>query len=246
MKSSIVESSLDKVLNIQGEKWEQGQKIQGDLTFINKSNNAHDIPAFQIMIAYVDNKKFKALEENSFKEIYRIDFKAFTLSPKESHKIPWEFQLDNNAYISDKKHSLYILWGDLTKKIPPSLMLNVEPHINIKKIIEYWEVFFRFIKKDIISLPDSSLEIKLNPPASKEFATLDHLKLKLKREPGQLQLLTKSSLKTIKADTSGMSLAKSEKKVEMLWDEKKYLLMPGHLNQDFVGKELAQLLVQIK
>jgi len=246
MRSSIIESNLDWHLTIQGEQWMQGQAIQGELKIANKSDIVQTVLNPRLLIAYVDIKKFKSLDEKSFKEIHPILFSTVELAAKESKIFPWNYQLDLNSYITDKKHSLYILWGDLSKKIPASLMLSITPHQSIMKVLETWEVFFRFTKKDCISLKDNSLEIKLSPPHSKEFATMECLKLKIKQSDKKLNIFATAELKKIKADTTGMSLVKSEKKHEVTWDEKQYLLMPGHLNQDFLQNEIKSLIAQVK
>lgn len=246
MKSSIIENNLDWHLTIKGEQWTQGQEIQGELKITNKSSSIQTVLDPKLVIAYVDIKKFKALDEKSFQEIHPILFSTVELAPQETKVFPWHYQLDLNSYITDKKHSLYILWGDLSKKIPASMMLNIHPHQSIVKVLEVWEIFFRFTKKDCISLKDNSLEIKLVPPSAKEFATMESLKLKIKQQDKKLKIVATSDLKTIKADTTGMSLVKSEKKQEVIWDEKQYLLMPGFVNQDFLQNEIKSLIVSVK
>jgi hypothetical protein len=242
MKSSIIESQFDWILNIHGEQWMQGQEIKGELTISNKSHDSHLITNPKLIIAYVDIKKFKALEEKSFREIHVIEMPNFAMTAKETKTMNWSYQLEMNSYITDKKNSLYLLWGDLSKKIPASLMLNISPHQNIMKVLEVWEIFFRFTKKECISLKDNFLEVKLLPPNSKEFATLESLKLKMKRIEKQLHIVATAEIKSIKADTTGMSVVKSVKNQEVIWDEKKYLLMPGHVNQDFLQSEIKKLI----
>lgn len=242
MKSSLIEKNIDLSLDITGESWVQGQTIKGELKLSNKTLEVQKLNFQKLLIAYVEIKKFKALDENSYQIIKTIDLGDITLKAKESLSLPWSYILDENAYITDKKRSLYILWGDLSKKIPASMLLNILPHPSIQKILELWEIFFRFTKKEVLSLKDQSLEIKLAPPSAREYATLENLKLQLKRKQGDLSLLTTASIQSIAADTTGMRLAKSERTHEAAWKEKNYQLMPGHLNLEFVQNNINSIL----
>lgn len=245
MKSSLIDKNIDSSLEIQGESWVQGQELKGQLKLLNKSLTVQKLDTQKLLLAYVDIKKFKALEDKCYQVLATINLGEVSLKPSETLTLPWSYQLEENSPITDKKHSLYILWGDLSKKIPPSLMLNILPHPSIQKILELWEIFFRFTRKEILSLKDQTLEVKLEPPTAREYATLDYLKLRLKRSKGDLNFHVIASIQSIAADTTGMKLTKSEKKQEAIWKEKNYQLMPGHLNQEFVQNNINTLLNSI-
>lgn len=242
MKSSLIESQMDLTLEILGESWNQGQELNGTLTLKNKTAQLQK-PNFQkLLIAYIDIKKFKNLVDNFYKEVATIDLGAVELGPMQTITLPWSFKLEENFFITDKKNSPYILWGDLSKKIPASLMLNINPHQSLLKIIEVWSIFFRFVCKEILSNKDQTLEIKFAPPTSREYATVEFIKLKMKRHNADLSISASASLKSIVADTTGMKLQKSEKFHEVVWKEKQYQLMPGHLHQEFVQQGIQSIL----
>lgn len=242
MKNSLIENDLDLTLDINGESWIQGDTLKGTLLIKNKTTKTIVPKVYEIKLVYADLKKFKNLSDNSYKEIHTLKLEEKSLRPMEQVLIPWQWQLDYNAHVTGKKFSPYLLWGDFSKKVPASLMILVSPNVAIKKIIEIWETFFRFVCKDISSTLDQWLEVKLVPPASREFATLEQIILKFKVVDKKLLIEAESCLKLLIADTSGMRLQKRENRAKAEWMEKHYLLMPNFLNQEFVCTQNKKLL----
>lgn len=245
MKSSLIELDMDLSLDIEGQKWNQGDIIRGCLLLKNKSKNTIDPRVFKLIFIYADIKKFKNVSDSSYKEFLSLELKEQKLVPNEEVKIPWEIKLDLNAPVACKKYAPYVLWGNLEKKTPASLMINISPHVTIEKIIELWQNFFRFSLKEYFSSKDGWLEIKFNPPIAKEYATLEGLNLKFKRIDNKLLIDARSTLKLLRADTTGMKVEKKENMFTAEWREKDYLLLPTSVNQDFVCSQIKIIIERL-
>lgn len=245
MKSSIVGQDFDLLLELHGQKWLQGDLIRGSLEIINKTQKTISPKVFDLSFVYADIKKFKNLSESSYREFIKINLNEQTIAPTQKMKIPWELKLDLNAPVECKKYAPYILWGDLDKKPPASLMVKISPCESIEKIIEIWRNFFRFSLKDYLSVNDDWIEYRFNSPLAKEYAKLDTLVVKFKREENKLLIFAKSTLKLIAADTSGMKIDKKENTLNAEWKEKEYLLMPNFLNQEYVCAQVKAILEKL-
>ena len=242
MKSILMEDNYELHLEITGNEWRQSDILSGSLKIQNKLSKKLAPSKQTIILGYADQKKLKALADQAYTVLNKIEFAIPEIAANGSFFKEWSLDLEDNFYITDKKHSPYLFFGDMNKKIPTSLMLNISPNIVISKILETWEVFFRFKVKEIISTKDKSLEINLIPPPSRELASLDSLKLKLKRNKPHLDFELNVKLKSLVADTTGMKLNFSEKKVQGQWLENKYLMMPGHLNLEYVQNEIKNII----
>ena len=92
----------------------------------------------------------------------------------------WKFTIPRDARITDKAGSLYILYG--SGEDPHSLAqlrLNIIPHHYLQDFVELMRTQLRFALKKMTAAKKGWVEVELTPPASKDWAQLDHLILRL-------------------------------------------------------------------
>lgn len=166
MKGFSNQSGVELRIEVLGERWAQGDRIQVNLEC--KSKNT-----LYLALASGLEKKVKARAPDAFHLLQENRTLGQTLS--------CQFTLDPDCRITDKSGSLYILYGVGDPPThPASLRLQIEPHVHSKDFIEVLTQSFRFSQKSFSMTKTNEVEFKLGPPGSKEWASLEGLSVFLK------------------------------------------------------------------
>ena len=174
MKGFTVQNGIELRIEVEGEHWVQGSRVKMQL---QTKREAH----LFLGLAVGSEKKIKARTEDAFQIVESIDSTGLNLSK--------EFQLPIDARITDKSGSLYAVYGIGT---PPatlaSLRLHINPHPIIQDLVEVLTHHYRFTAKSSAMGKKQEVEIKLEPPGAKEWASLESLDLLARLDESRLHL----------------------------------------------------------
>src|SRR5690606_14676445 len=105
------------------------------------------------------------------KAFYQVELpEVLTIAAGEEKTFSYEFKLATDAYITDKNSSLFFYFGNPQNKLS-SLALNIVPHQRIQELLQNIELFLRFKTKSVKAKKDK-IEVKMQPPPSKDYASL--------------------------------------------------------------------------
>jgi hypothetical protein len=250
MKGQIFDVDKSITLTVDGEKWNQGEIIKGNIEITNTSTHNIDIQSTKIQLCYGDFKKVQQKSKNAFQIVSTVDINLNQqLKPKSSLKGLFEFETGLNAFITDKKGSLFILY--YPKMVNDSLefahlQLIIQPHFILDEFSKILEMFFRFKLKEVKNSSGGTIYNYL-APSSKEFSNLDSFDLVFKfHEDKSISIETLAALKKIEVSSSVNKLKKYKKEFTHVLTPKEYFLAPGIMNQDRIIQFLNEILNQIK
>ena len=84
MKSTTFNNNIEYQLEINGERWKQGDTITGNLTAFNHNADSKHLDSAGVFLCYGKQKDIKANKENPFKVFDRILFPKETTLLKKS------------------------------------------------------------------------------------------------------------------------------------------------------------------
>lgn len=247
MKGTIFLKPLEFNIEAVGEKWRQGDKIKGTLKIKNHSDEKIELPQLAVALsegAYKkikekDNKAWKVLTKNTLAE-------NLVLNGPQEMEYSFEFALPEDCLITDKGGSLYLAFFDKEDSWPAGhIELVVEPKQVFSQILEIFENFLRF-KVAQIKSNKGMVEVKLNPPSSREFSTVDSLVLSMSEIDKKLTLDYLFNVRTLDMTSGTMQTQKKTKKVVQEFESKQYLVYGQSLNQDFILASLTSAVNDVK
>lgn len=239
MKAQFFNKPLNYSLNVDGDIWEQGSEVTGDLTIENTSSEPIDFKNLGCHLCYCQSKKIKAKDP---KGVQLIESK---LMPDDTLKTSFIFTLDKNCPITDSAGSLQILTGDISDSISCGMMeLKIVPIKTITNFIEVFELFFRFKFKNLKNKKEY-IETSLTPPATKEWAKIQKMILQMKMDEETLIVSCLVNIKSLSFDNSS-SKTKDERKEILLVIPKEEYEFHGSVNQEGIKKHITRMLEQIK
>jgi hypothetical protein len=207
MKGFSFQSGIEYRVEIKGEEWSQGDSLSGIVT-------AKPGSPIRVMLAEGTDKKIKKKVADAFRIVESKE--------SEGTELHWNFHLPLNATITDKNQSLYLLYGNKEGALPAgALRLSILPHLYLRDFADVLIHHFRFALKSVSAGKKGVVEFKLNPPDSKEFASLESLLLNFKMDSNGIVVDYEFTRNAIDA-TGGSIASKSVKKTwtkELLFKE---------------------------
>lgn len=242
MKAINILKPLELSIETKEENWNQGATLHGIVKIKNLEAAAFELTDHQVALGYADIKKVHAKAQGCFKISEKIAIPNTTLSANGLFEFPFEFKLDSNIPVSDKKSSFHLLYGKA--ETPFHLQMSVLPQPLFLEIIKLFDTFFRFKVKEFKGTP-KGIEYHFIPPASKDYAFVESLTLALTMKELDLNLDFTFNLK--KFDLTGVTnkITKEVKTISKTFTPKEYL-MGKYLDQDKLLKALELILSEVK
>jgi hypothetical protein len=238
MKGTIILKPLEYNLNAQSERWRQGDKIHGTLTIKNHSSETIEFPLLKVSLAVGNYKKVKSNDKRAW-ELLSFE----TLSDKamiaalEEKEFSWSFTLPEDCPISDKNGSVYLLLNDGVIQ----LELGIDPKIVMLQFLEIFENYLRF-KVVQRKFSKGMVEVKLNPPGSREYSHIDSLVLRMKEVSGILDLEYLFNLQAFETVSGNVIVQKKTKVVTQQLTSKEYYQYGNSPNHDFISGSIAAVI----
>jgi hypothetical protein len=233
MKGIFFQKPYEFGLRIEGEAWNQGDLISGELTIKNPGDEPLNSSGFKVCLTYGDLKKVRAKTEDCFDVLGSADL---------TRSYSWSFKLDRNSPITDGSSSLFVAYGngDALEKIG-LLQLIVHPDRIIQDFLDVLKTDFRFVVRTQ-KMNKAMVEIKLVPPASRSFATLEHLMLSFQFKGDVLDAHYLFHTKKVEASAASVDLKKEKKQLKQSIPPDAYRLPNGRFNHEKVGSLIQEAL----
>ena len=232
MRSTFFHQPLEYQIEIDGENWDQGEKIKGRLKVRNMSHETVFLNASQVILAYGLKKNIKEGKESPWelleKQVLSTDV---SLNADCEKSYEWIFQLATDSPITDKQGGLYLLFGgEDALSEGGRLDLTIMLHPILQNFLQTFTTQFFFLEK-YQKRKSEWTEVKLIPPESKEFPNLDFVRCLIRISNEHLQvnyLFKKSGL-----GRSGEKIAVTKKNLELkqIIPPEKYLQSGGYPNR---------------
>jgi len=243
MKSTFFEKNIEYQLEVNGENWNQGEIISGQLQIVNRDQKALQIESVEIVLAHGLKKNLK--EKN--KLVWEIQenltlTKDFLLPTNQSETFEWSFKLKTNCPITDKMGGLYLLFGG--QEILSSggrLDLNIKLHPLLQNFLQTFTTQFRFLEK-FQKRKNDWTEIKLIPPESREFPNLDYVSCLLRIYKEKLEVNYLFKMKGLGRSGNQMKITKKNRDIFQTIEKENYLQAGGFPNRACFRENIDQAL----
>ncbi len=232
MRSTFFQKPLQYQIAIDGESWDQGEKIKGKLIVRNMSSETVFVNVSQVILAYGLKKNIKEGNDSPW-EVLEKQVLANNISlPEGGEKsYEWIFQLATDCPITDKQGGLYLLFGgEDTLSEGGRLDLPVILHTILQNFLQTFTTQFFFLEK-YQKRKSEWTEVKLMPPESKEFPNMDYVRclLRISREHLEVHYLFKMS--GLGRSGEKMTVTKKNRELKQKIPPEKYLQSGGFPNR---------------
>ncbi len=246
MKATAFNKPFELNLETNQERYAQGDEVRLTLIIKNTQSKSQALEDFIIGLAFGEHKKIqKSLTNFNLLTSHIIENQV--IAGNEQIKInDIIFKLDENSSITDKNSSLFIVYGP-ANPLQHHLELTITPHLYIEQYLNTFDTFFRFKLKGLKNAKQS-FEATLSPASSREYASLEALKINFNYQNENLLLkLCMDQNKLIpSSDGMGMSNKKVKAKSEIELKSNDYLFQKGMPNLDFFKQSIENYLTQFK
>lgn len=243
MKGVFFQQPLEIRVEVTGDEFRQGDTLPCTLSVKNHGAAPVSLSGAVLKLALGDLKKVKQKTEDAFEVIATAE-----LTPKEhaapqaTESMSWTFQLDRNCAITDKAHSLFILYGGLGAAAGVGqLLVTVQPHQHIRSFIELMESNFQFIFRDAKS-SGGWVDAKFKSPSTREFSMLEELVLGFHFSDDGLRLRYACKVKKFEATSVSLGVRKGKSVIERELKQSQYLLPGGFINPEGIDAEVRDAL----
>lgn len=248
MRGTIFSNGIEYLIQTNQEQWNQGDLVEGTLTLKANSDVAHfsSLKSVHVALAVGNFKKIKARQNDAWAIVKQIEL-PFEKGKKMGDDISfdWNFRIERDGPISDKKEGVYLLYGNSLTPPPGHLELPLMPHPMIKEYLNIFENFHRFSIKEIKN-KKGQLEVTFRPPISKEYSTVDSLNCLIKTAHEEKMSITYTfTVRSLQANFNDTSVEKKKKEFTQVL-EKETLIRFGGINQEGIQQAIKSILDQAR
>jgi hypothetical protein len=193
-----------------------------------------------VILAEGTDKKVKAKSPDAFVVIAEQDL--------QNAPFEWSFTLPLDSRISDKNGALYLLYGhgQNIEKLG-QLRLNILPHSHLKDLIDLLCSHFRFALKTISASKKGMIEIKLDPPSSKEWSMLEQLVIQGKITESELECKFQFHRNEVDATKGGLASKSVKREIDREWKIKMIIHdFNQRLNKEVMTSEMDQVIAEYR
>lgn len=246
MRGTFFQKPFEYSFDISGERWKQGETIQGICTLKNHGAEDVSLKDYVLAIAFADHKKVKAKDPKAFQIVSEFPINVEAVKQTGEESIDFTMELKPNDPISENTKGMYFVCGPAENLFEGGMLeLPIEP---VQLISEFLELFKRFYRFELKALKNKKgfIEAKLLPPGSKELGAVEQLMLLLKLEDEKLNLKYQFKVKKLTYDTGDVKAASQKLEIESILNKNQYSAFGGSLNQEGIQKAIDEVLEQVK
>ena len=240
MRGLFLSQSIEYRLEVTGDSFSQGDTLHCSLIIKSHADSPTILTDLSLILAHGDLKRVKTKDPSAFDPIAPAEIeRGCELPARGQLTFPVTIKLDTNAPISDKNHSLYLLYGNSSDiNSLGQLLLTVSPHAHLRAIFDTMTTVFNFTPKGETS-KDGYVTAKLKAPDSRRLSLVNELSLSGRFVDESLELIFLFSVK--KFDTSLTKINVRRGKVEA----RKMLAPSDYLfGGDFIRPEYIEQIVE--
>lgn len=254
MKGTYFQKPFEFQLSVEGESWRQGTAIRGILVIKNHGAEPLPLAGVRVSLAHGRASRVKQKAQGALKILASVSVdESLKLPPGAEERLPWGFQLDRNAPITDKSSSLYLLYGPAAVSRVKAesgdqvglLRLVVEPDSLFEDFLRAFQIQHHCVVKSR-QAGKGSVDVKLVPPESKGFAAIDHLDLNLRFGDGdRIEVGYLFVVKSPGASAAGAGVVVEERRMEQVLERTEYLTLSGRVNHERMEAAASEVFQQL-
>ena len=243
MRSVYFQQPLEHQIEVEGESWNQGEVVKGQLRIRNMSSKTVAVKTSQIILAHGLKKAFKEGTGVPWEVLEKqVAVENITLQAGSEQTFGWNFNLSTDCQITDKQGGLYLLFGGdeaLTEGGRLNLQINLHPIL--QNYLQTFTTQFRFLEK-YQKRKSEWTEVKLIPPDSREYPNMDYVLCFLRIHDEQLEAHYRFKMSGLGRTGEKMTVTKKNRELEQSIPPEKYLQPGGFPNRACFRENIDQAL----
>ena len=243
MRSVYIQQPLEYQIDVEGESWNQGEVVKGQIRIRNMSSKTVAVKTSQIILAHGLKKAFKKGAEVPWEvQEKQVAAQDITLQADSELTFGWNFNLSTDCPITDKQGGLYLLFGGddvLTEGGRLNLQINLHPIL--QNFLQTFTTQFRFLEK-YQKRKSECTEVKLFPPDSREFPNVENVLCFLRVHDEQLEAHYRFKMSGLGRTGEKMTVTKKDRELEQSIPPEKYLQPGGFPNRACFRENIDQAL----
>ena len=232
MRSVYFQQPLEHQIEVDGESWNQGEVVKGQLRIRNMSSKTVAVKTSQIILAHGLKKAFKEGTMVPWEVLEKqVVAQDIALQAGSELTFGWNFDLSTDCQITDKQGGLYLLFGGdeaLTEGGRLNLQINLHPIL--QNYLQTFTTQFRFLEK-YQKRKSEWTEVKLVPPESKEYPNLDFVRCLLRISQEQLEAHYLFKMSGLGRSGEKMTVTKKNREIKQKIPPENYLQPGGFPNR---------------
>jgi len=243
MRSVYFQQPLEHQIEVEGESWNQGEVVKGQLRIRNMSSKTVAVKTSQIILAHGLKKAFKEGTMVPWEVLEKqVVAQDIALQAGSELTFGWNFNLSTDCPITDKQGGLYLLFGGdeaLTEGGRLNLQINLHPIL--QNYLQTFTTQFRFLEK-YQKRKSELTEVKLIPPDSREYPNMDYVLCFLRIHDEQLEAHYRFKMSGLGRTGEKMTVTKKNREIEQSIPQGKYLQPGGFPNRACFRENIDQAL----
>jgi hypothetical protein len=243
MRSVYIQQPLEYQIDVEGESWNQGEVVKGQIRIRNMSSKTVAVKTSQIILAHGLKKAFKEGTMVPWEVLEKqVVAQDIALQAGSELTFGWNFNLSTDCPITDKQGGLYLLFGGdeaLTEGGRLNLQINLHPIL--QNYLQTFTTQFRFLEK-YQKRKSELTEVKLIPPDSREYPNMDYVLCFLRIHDEQLEAHYRFKMSGLGRTGEKMTVTKKNRELEQSIPPEKYLQPGGFPNRACFRENIDQAL----
>jgi hypothetical protein len=243
MRSVYIQQPLEYQIDVEGESWNQGEVVKGQIRIRNMSSKTVAVKTSQIILAHGLKKAFKEGTMVPWEVLEKqVVAQDIALQAGSELTFGWNFNLSTDCPITDKQGGLYLLFGGdeaLTEGGRLNLQINLHPIL--QNYLQTFTTQFRFLEKHQKRKSELT-EVKLIPPDSREYPNMDYVLCFLRIHDEQLEAHYRFKMSGLGRTGEKMTVTKKNREIEQSIPQGKYLQPGGFPNRACFRENIDQAL----
>lgn len=243
MRSVYIQQPLEYQIDVEGESWNQGEVVKGQIRIRNMSSKTVAVKTSQIILAHGLKKAFKEGTMVPWEVLEKqVVAQDIALQAGSELTFGWNFNLSTDCPITDKQGGLYLLFGGdeaLTEGGRLNLQINLHPIL--QNYLQTFTTQFRFLEK-YQKRKSELTEVKLIPPDSREYPNMDYVLCFLRIHDEQLEAHYRFKMSGLGRTGEKMTVTKKNRELEQSIPQGKYLQPGGFPNRACFRENIDQAL----
>ena len=243
MRSVYFQQPLEHQIEVDGESWNQGEVVKGQIRIRNMSSKTVAVKTSQIILAHGLKKAFKEGTMVPWEVLEKqVVAQDIALQAGSELTFGWNFNLSTDCPITDKQGELYLLFGGdeaLTEGGRLNLQINLHPIL--QNYLQTFTTQFRFLEK-YQKRKSELTEVKLIPPDSREYPNMDYVLCFLRVHDEQLEAHYRFKMSGLGRTGEKMTVTKKDRELEQSIPPEKYLQPGGFPNRACFRENIDQAL----
>ena len=243
MRSTFFQQTIEFKIEVEGETWNQGDVINGELKIRNLGNETVFLNAIHLILAHGLKKAIKEKSDIAWETSEKLILnKDISLPSNKEELFKWSINLKTDCPITDKLGGLFLLFGgDDVMSVGGRLDLQVNLHPILQNFLQTFTTQFRFLEKYQKRKFDWT-EVKLIPPESREFPNMESVSCLLRVCDERLEVNYSFKMQGLGRSGEQMKVTKRKREFKQTILKKNYLQHGGFPNRSCFKENINQAL----